>query len=123
MGSNKKLYVLAGSAQEAADFAREHAIPFNTILYLSSDRNIKGLQNPAYVVTGTFWQRKDAPDIWNSVQLCMRSPMEMLIPVSAAAKAVKNAKTTPPIAPHDSSHEPVLDHGTRFKRIVTPRDC
>lgn len=90
----KKLYVLAGTAGEAAHFARAHDIPMSSIAYVSQSFSVRGTHDPAFVVVGSFWKRRDADEVWKDLQMCFAgSDIEPTYPVRMIAPPPTMTKT------------------------------
>ena len=58
------IYILAGNAAEAANYCREHNISLPDARYVHSPELLRGLVDPEFAVTGTFWDSPRAIDIW-----------------------------------------------------------
>jgi hypothetical protein len=57
-------YILAGNVAQAALWSREHGYSLSDTRYVAQEHMLRGVKEPHYVVTGTFWDRHDAIKIW-----------------------------------------------------------
>ena len=57
-------YILAGNVAQAALWARDNNRSLSDTRYVAHDHMLRGLRDPWWVVTGTFWDRHDAIQIW-----------------------------------------------------------
>lgn len=62
--------VLAGNRQQFISWCQDNHISLkdHTAVYASSQANIRGIRVDMIVVTGTFWNRKDADEIYETVK-------------------------------------------------------
>lgn len=98
MPSTTYLYILAGTAAQAAAFTSEVGMSPTRGRYVSDDYILRGLRDPHYVVVGTFWQRPDANRIWDSLQAAMMT-QEPLIPVKWSKEEIERLRVMASQAP------------------------
>lgn len=72
------IFILAGTAPQAACYVREHTGRLSDYRYVSSAHALRGLADPDYVVVGTFWDRPDAITIWQT--LCVSCKVRPVAP-------------------------------------------
>jgi hypothetical protein len=122
-----KLLILAGTSGEAGQFARDFNIPITSILYIKNEQVVRGLSNPQWIVTGRFWERLDAADIWIALQRTQTRQLDLPVNYLGAAKLPSKQQVPPkqvPAAKRRSFEEPipqdapVTDNKKHFKQII-----
>lgn len=68
-----RIYVLAGTATQAADYMRVHGLMPSQVVYVTGPDKLLGLLDPEYAVVGTFWDRHDAIQIWENLLVACRA--------------------------------------------------
>lgn len=63
----KKIAVLAGNHAEFQDYFRDAVNKNEQLYYISGLNSIIGQRFDAYMVWGTFWERKDASKLYDEV--------------------------------------------------------
>lgn len=71
---SKILYILAGTRAEAAAYCREKGIPLHEVRFVSRPEELRGIKDPKWVVTGTFWNSPYAIRIWEVLRVCCTPP-------------------------------------------------
>lgn len=61
--------ILSGNYEQFKDFCSINKLPLNYAIYVSEKERLYGIEFDwrDVVVTGTFWNRKDAYDIWDFI--------------------------------------------------------
>lgn len=124
----KKLFVLAGSAAQVRDFCNDYGVPTTSVIYVTDQTQIRGTQDPAFVVVGSFWQRHDAATLWTALQSQFLNteatyPPFMIKnltkpPAPKGGKIPKKNKGTTELDEYDTNHLSHPDTKT-FKKIQT----
>lgn len=59
-----RLLLLSGNAGEAARYLREKNLMPSQVSYISTEDQVRGYENPDFVVLPGFWKRHDCIRIW-----------------------------------------------------------
>lgn len=68
------IFILAGTYQQAKDAAR--GLPPKEWRYVFERRTLLGIHGGTYRIVGTFWERRDAAEIYDIVRICGLEPAE-----------------------------------------------
>ena len=60
--------ILAGNMREAKDYARAHGLQPSDWIFLHSQEQLLGLENPNVVRYGTYYRRRDMADMERLIQ-------------------------------------------------------
>jgi len=114
-----RIYVLAGTATQAADYMRVHGLMPSQVVYVTGPDKLLGLLDPEYAVVGTFWDRHDAIQIWEGLLIaCRAGSPRPKAPDHIEKFLDKKYNWTPTASPTVPKKEPVLP--SKFKRIKPP---
>lgn len=89
------LYILAGNVAQAANYAHKMLYFLTETRYVAHEPMLRGLRDPHYVVTGTFWDRHDAIQIWQT--LCTACTTRPLAPPEIEKFLTANTAAFTPI--------------------------
>jgi hypothetical protein len=119
---DQRLLILAGTAAQAGVYMREHNLMPSQIAYAMSEEQIRGYQNPEYVIIGTFWDRHDCIRMWQSLKKCMTDGRVMKAPdhIETFLEPVKKPIVPTPAPPvPEVKTEPLKP--IKFKHIKVPK--
>lgn len=60
---NGPLLIVAGNFRQANDYAKGRGFPPGKWVYVSGERTIRGRREVPVVFVGTYWERRDLPEI------------------------------------------------------------
>lgn len=84
------IVILAGNLEQAKQFARAHNLTgAQDYKYIDRPDQLRGMMSPNIAITGSFWMRMDAADIWDAVRRTMRDPWPSVVNKAGTSPAYR----------------------------------